>query len=471
MAITDNLTEKIKQARAAGYSEDQIKTYLTSKGVAAPRASLLNKATAAAEKVTKTLGLDQPVDFISSALTDITHPVLQQKAGIKPVGITDALEAGARLGVTLPAPELGGVAVIAAKKVATQAATKVGQKVGAAADDLATKAADIVTSIDKGVETVLTQPGPQNASRVAEKFSRYITQSEKALADYSQPTAMELAGQEGERALNALQLAKTTIGQRKSAVTSTLGHIPVPELAPVARQTLRDLVRERTGIVFKADQTLRKAAGRLSNVSDAADIKLIKQVDTKLAELEKSPTFRRADDAVDYIQDLLFKRTGATAVPVNGKIEAALKNVVSSLNDGLQAVAKKAGNTDYEALNTAYGDYKEVFDVLNKGLGMEGNKGAALMKQLFSPSGTLPRKLFADIKAKTGIDLVEEATLAKFAMESIGDVRQASLLEQVLKGSVAPNTGSLIQLAAEKILGKIKDPIGKAKRLIGQPSK
>ena len=53
------------------------------------------------------------------------------------------------------------------------------------------------------------------------------------------------------------------------------------------------------------------------------------------------------------------------------------------------------------------------------------------MKRLFSPIGGDTRRIFAEIQAETGVDLVKEATLAKFAMEGVGDVRQASLLKQL----------------------------------------
>lgn len=457
--------EIIKAGRAAGKTPDEIsgaiRKYRT--GYVPPQTAAPKTPTAIAEKVTDTLGLHNVVDTIGTDFANIAHPKLMEESGAPQPSIVDNMKAGAELGLVLPAPEAGGAALGLAKTSAKSAAKKVAKT----AVELGKKVGDSMTPIEKGVETVLKSPSsPIDAARLSDKFSKYVGQAEKAVTDYSEATPLELAGQEGERALKALQIAKTTIAERKGAVTSVLGHLPVPELAPAARQALRDLTRERTGIVFKADQSIRKAAGRLSNVSDGADLKLLQQVDTKLAELEKAPTFRRADDAVDYIQDLLFKRSGMTAVPVNSKIEGALKSVIGTLNDGLKTVAKKAGNTDYEQLNTAYHEHAHTFEQLNKGLGLEGNKGAALMKQLFSPNGTLPRKLFAEIKDKTGIDLVEEATLAKFAMENIGDVRQASLLEQVLKGQVTPNSTGLIRVAADKILSKIKDPIGKAKRLI-----
>lgn len=466
MAINDNIEEKIKKAKAAGYSDGQIETYLKGQGVTVPKKSLTQKVMGAAAKVTDTLGLRHASDVIADDVNNIVHPKLMEATNGPKRSLVDNAKAGAELGLATAGGELSGAAAAITKtavKVASKSAAKTATKV---ATKVAEKASDIVTPVEEGVKTVLQSETP---SRMTEKFTRYVTQAENAIKDYSIPTPLELAGQEGERALNALQVAKSTIGQRKSAVTEALGKHSIGNLPSVARRMLRSNIREVSGTVVKADQSVRNAAGRISSLSDPADMKLIREVDTVLSKLEANPSFRRADDAIDHIQDLLFKRKGATATPVNSKVESALKSVVKHLNDGLKTTAKNVGNSDYEALNAAYGEHKAVFDALNKGLGLEGNKGASLMKQLFSPNGTLPRKLFAQIKEKTGIDLVQEATLAKFAMENVGDVRQASLLEQILKGNAPTNSGGLIRHAAEKILNKVQDPIGKARRIIKAP--
>lgn len=231
-------------------------------------------------------------------------------------------------------------------------------------------------------------------------------------------------------------------------------------------------MKERAGLALTENGKFKNAANRLSSVSDPNDLKLIKDIDFKLSTLAKSPTFQRVDDAIDWIQDKLYKRTAMTAVPVNGKVEGIIKNLTTELNSKL----KNIGGAEYASLNDSYSSGKKVFDKLNKALGAEGNKGAALMKQLFSPSGTAPRKLFEQVKALTGVDLVDEATLAKFVMENIGDVRQASLLEQVIKGNVNPTnakgiTRALIDFAAEKTINKLNKPLEKGRRIILKSTK
>ena len=52
-----------------------------------------------------------------------------------------------------------------------------------------------------------------------------------------------------------------------------------------------------------------------------------------------------------------------------------------------------------------------------------------MIKQFFSPSGSKAKELFDFIKTQTGIDLAQDATLAKYAMELFNDSRAKSILE------------------------------------------
>lgn len=364
--------------------------------------------------------------------------------------------------------KVAGEEVGALAKATGEAVGSGAKKVAQVSTDLAkegvARAADAVSPIESGVKTVL-KAGEADKSiskgTIMQKLTKYTDQAEKAITDYSQPTPMELAGQEGEKALKSLQGQMKDVGIQKKTLTKSIADTPVGDIVDQSRQTIRKELRESAGITFTKDGELRNAVGRIGTVSDPADLKLLKEVDNLLAKVSQKPTFQRVDDTIDHMQDLLFKRSSNLAVPVNGNVERVIKKAIKELNDNL----KEIGGKEYKSLNTKYANRKKAFDALNKALGAEGNKGAALMKQLFSPNGTAPRKLFKAVKDLTGIDLVQESTLAKFAMENIGDVRQASLLEQVLKQGV-PSKSGLVGMAAEKILGKLQNPIGKAKRIV-----
>lgn len=322
---------------------------------------------------------------------------------------------------------------------------------------LLNKSTDLVTPIESGVKTVLSKPEVK-----LPKLVEYEKSAKEALKDYSKPTPLELAGDKANNALGLIKKKLDLIGGKKSAITKEIGSINTGNIVNEARDNMRSLLKDRTGIQFTDNGVFKNAPGRLNTISDAKDIKMIRDIDFKLKQLSKNPTLQKVDDSIDWFQDALYKRGTMTAIPVNKKVEGIIKQTIGDLNRKLKTI----GGEKYSLANTSYKKTKEIFDTLNKALGQEGNKGASLMKQLFSPNSTAPRKLFEQVKELTGIDLVDEATLAKFVMENVGDVRQASLLEQVIKGNIPSSSRGLIQIAAEKTIGKLQNPIGKAKRLI-----
>ena len=376
---------------------------------------------------------------------------------------------GVRSGVSKVVSKVGGTVGKVASEVAEQTgkvASKVGEVVG-----------DIITPLEKGVENTLnpTKLIPKEQLKnipidniVAQgeaksaKLDKYVKQAEKAVADYSQPTPLTLAGDKGSEALNVINNKLAKQGQLKKEALEIVGD-KVVDGVPTLRTGLRDSLRESIGInIDRKTGEIVNASGRVSKVSlDPADNKMIKEVVDLFDSLGEKPTVKQLDDAIDAVQDILYKRKSTLAVPVNGKVEAIFKKFSGELNNQVKRVAGE----QYRKANDKFAYFIDTRDKLNKALGAEGVRGASLMKQLFSPSGEAPRRLFEEIKKLTGIDLVEEATLAKFVMEKIGDARQASLLEEVIRsGNVSPK--GFVSLAVDKLLNKLQDPIGKAKRVI-----
>lgn len=57
------------------------------------------------------------------------------------------------------------------------------------------------------------------------------------------------------------------------------------------------------------------------------------------------------------------------------------------------------------------------------------------MKTVFSPqTGERTKQIFRAVKDITGKDLINEAVLAKFAMDAMGDIRGTNLLEALNLG-------------------------------------
>jgi len=296
---------------------------------------------------------------------------------------------------------------------------------------------------------------------VQERLNKYIKQAQKAVQDYSQETPLELAGRKAEEALRIIDDKLAKHGGLKSKSLETVGKLKLNNVSEV-RNILRDTLIDRTGTGISTKGKLVQVAGRKSSIPDA-DLPLVQKVEQRLRSLGSKPTVREVDDTIDYIQSELYKRQGVGAVPVDNKVVSTLKQVTGELNKRVKKVAGKS----YQTANSKYSYFIDTREALNKALGSEATKGGSLMKRVFSPTDGGTKRLFAEIKKLTGIDLTEEATLAKFAMEKVGDARQASLLEQLqlLKPQGAMG---MLENAGKFLIEKAKDPIKEASRIIEQ---
>lgn len=417
----------------------------------------------------KATGLDKPVGNVVSAVAN-TEPVKR---------VTDfynslSPEAQGNLdSIANIASLIGGGAI--GKKVITKGAIDSVKSVGTGALEMAknplkgsknivssigNKVSDAITPINEGTKTVL-------AKTSLPVLDKYISTGQAAISDFSKITPLELAGKEAENAVKTLTGQLKTIGTRKADITETIASKPVGDMALRAKDTIQKGLLERTGSTVTGKGAIKNASGRVSSITSSADASLLKEVNGSLAKLGENPTFREVDDTVDRLQQLLYERKGNLLVAQNSKVEAVIKGAIKELNSNLKTFATKAGAEDYVKYNDAYSRYISAYTKLNKVLGAEGDKGGALMKRVFSPSDAGTKKLFEEVKKLTNgkHDLVQEATLAKFVMENLGDARQASLLEEVMKSGVPTSGKSFVASAANKIISKLQDPIGKARKM------
>lgn len=279
-----------------------------------------------------------------------------------------------------------------------------------------------LSDIDPQVETVL-----QRSS--FDDVNRYFQQAKNAKVDPAKATPLELAGNKAEEAYNAINSARKYAVQGKKAILDKVATERVPG------NTLNDVmssgiqkISDRFGAEISANGTIKQAAGRTLQL-DASDTKLISEYFSRLNSLGVAPTVKQVDDFVDWAQSQLYKQSNSIS-----KFEVAAEPVVrelQSVTGDLNSRLKTVIGGGYGEVNSRVSKLIELQDELSSALGADARKGGGLMKRLFSPTGGNVRDLFAEIQNETGIDLVKEATLAKFAMEGVGDVRQTSMLKQL----------------------------------------
>lgn len=340
----------------------------------------------------------------------------------------------------------------------------------------ATAASDAITPIEPALKTELTKGKLENnlpkQENIVQRFSEYKKQAELAKKDYSQATPLELAGNKAEEALSKLNDGLEVFGEQKNAVLAQKGSQIVPDIQKT-RGKFNSLLADRLGIRVSNGE-VSNLPGRLSVIEgNPMDIGLAKQVDNILQKLEPQSTnsllpakesratLQQVNDAVDSIQGKLYERSGIGAQPINTRLEGVIKQVIGDLNER----AKVIGGDEYRQANASYSNLIDLRNNLNKSLGTDANKGGAMMKQLFSPAGAKNRKMFESIKKETGIDLVNEATLARFAMENAGDVRQASLLEGFVPNKLPTNRAAGLMYLLNKGVEKLQNPSAKASRI------
>lgn len=240
-------------------------------------------------------------------------------------------------------------------------------------------------------------------------FDTYRKIGEDATASYKNQTPMEYAGTRAQEALDTIQRKLDNIGSTKSSIIEQagVGDKPVGNIVTKFRQEVLKYATSKTPV--------------------AGDVKLLKDINTEAKKLGNNPSAAEVDKFIDYVQDRIYTGKRNLSVPVTDQTTGAIRKITGQLNEGLKSKLPPS----YRDLNAKYAQMVETRNELNTKLGMEGEKGGALMKRVFSPSDANTKQLFSEVQKVTGIDLVNEATVARYIMETMGDSRQASMLQQL----------------------------------------
>lgn len=279
-----------------------------------------------------------------------------------------------------------------------------------------------ISDIDPQIETALKRSN-------TDEVNKYFQQAKNAATDTRKPTPLELAGDRAEEAYDVIGEAIKKAGEGKRTILNQVANNRVS--GNVVNDTMSEGIQrmsEKYGVRIVADGTIEAQSGRVAQL-DGADAKLVSEYFNKLNKLGVSPTVRQIDDFVDWSQSQLYKQSKSlsTLDAADRAVVADLKQITGSLNGRLK---NEVGN-GYAEVNARMSELLDMQDELSKALGADARKGGGLMKRLFSPTGGQTRSMFDQIYKETGIDLDKEANLARFAMDSVGDTRQKSLLKSI----------------------------------------
>lgn len=308
------------------------------------------------------------------------------------------------------------------------------------------------TKVMEVAEQKFAEPIPKPVENVLKetptvKFNEYATAAQKATESYKNATPLEVAGIKAQKALDTIQRKLNTIGEQKRGVLnkSSVGNKPVGMIVVKFRQNLNNFLKGKTAV--------------------EGDTRLMKDISAEAKRLGDNPSASDVDKFIDFVQEKIYTSQRDLTVPVTDSTTAGIRKITGQLNDALKSQLPE----NYSALNQRYAEMVEVRNELNTKLGKDGERGGSLMKRVFSPSDARTKELFKQVKDLTGVDLVNEATLARYLMEVVGDARQASLLEQLSLPRLSDIskrgfTQWLVDNGFKKLLGSINSPEAKMNR-------
>jgi hypothetical protein len=326
---------------------------------------------------------------------------------------------------------VGGKGATMAAKTATQTGARAIETGVSATSKLTTGALEKGGVLaEKFLAKEVTQPVKSALGESSLKtLNTYADIAEKAATSFKNKTPLEFAGDRAQEALDTIQRKLQNIGSTKSQILSS---------SKVSDKPVGN-------IVVKFRQDLNKAFADKTLVS--GDNSLLDSIQKEAVKLGSNPTAKQVDGFIDFVQEQVYSSGRNLTIPVSDSTTSAIKKTVNSLNRSLKEVLPES----YKTQNSMYSKLINIRNELNTKLGLEGEKGGALMKRVFSPSDANTKELFAEVKRLTGVDLVNEATIARYVMEVLGDTRQTNLLKQL----------ALPDLSAPSILEWAKNWVGR----------
>lgn len=381
--------------------------------------------------VGKTLLTQGGEEKVKGAVGTVAKPIMESKTVQSVIEKYNSLDektkrdVDALIGVGSLVADFGG------GKILTKGLSNVANKTASIVDDISrkvpriasdgnliNKATEILSKdIDGKVEVILKETP-------TEKLDEYIRYGEEAAKDPRALTPFDRVGDRMEEATKLLLAEKKRVGAAKSEFTTPL----------------------RQGFDSFSGKSLVDNLTTLSNRLPDKDRAFIKPFIEKAKGVK---TKYAADQLIDEIQDAVRTAGAQNLVPRGSALQRQLSGVIEKFNQELKDSLPK----EYSVLNTRYSNLKKITDALNRALGEvvdgQSTRGGSLVKQFFSPSGKRAKVLFDYIKENTGIDLAQETTLARFAMELFDDPRSRSLLEGIPK-STTGLIDKTIDFAVEK---------------------
>lgn len=327
-------------------------------------------------------------------------------------------------------------------KEVRQATSLPGQKLITSADELVDKADEILSkpggseilygkAKDSGAELTIRDRwagiSPDIKKRIqgkGEKLKSYFNVAHARNLDDRIPTPLEFATKQVDRAEEALNNVLSDTGSSLGKFREKIKgyRIAIPEIEKVAGDFDNELFRLNLEVKNNAIYQVKGKAQKIGS----GEKNLLQTLRDNLLTLKQNPTVEGIiENRMIFDDRINFAKQSRDVSSILDPISRRIRTSLAELNR--KTVGKLESKTidEYSLLREAL---KELEGYTQKRSGAE-----FLLKRVLSERGGQPREILNVINKYTGIDLMDDATMAQIATDLIGNSRQKGLFRQEIE--------------------------------------
>ena len=266
---------------------------------------------------------------------------------------------------------------------------------------------------------------PDIKKRIAgkqDKLKEYFNVAHARNLDDTIPTPLEYGARSVEKARNELQKVMNDTGGKIGQFRQKIATVRAgaDDMNRIDRSFLESI--DKLNLSVKEGAIIRKA-GKVAGKVSESEVKTLQGIYDDILRVKAAPASQNLIDLRNAIQDKInFAKTAKEASNVVDPVSRQVRGTIRDIN--LKMIGKEQG-----ALLDDYSDLIRVLDDMNTFVDSKTG-GEFLLKRVLSERGGVPREIMQKVANYTGIDLMDDATMAQLATEIIGNVAQKGLFRQ-----------------------------------------